>query len=238
MLKNEHRPNLIKPFPYIGSKYSNGSYQNIINEIPPFTYIIIGFLGACPIAQYFSKKQKQVLAYEMDPVVVNEYAKRDSLITVVNKDFLKSPRLTYQRLMVLPFMYLDPPYLIDSRKGKRPLYKFEMSTAQHRDLLEKLAAYPGLVALSHYENPLYNKYLKGWRKVQWKVQTRNGPAIETLYCNYPKPTSLATYEFLGVDNEDRRRIRRKLSRFNAKLNKLPILEKKAIIQMLTEINHS
>ena len=60
MLKNEHRPTLKKPFEYTGSKYAHGSYQHIINEIPPFTKLVIGFLGACPIAQYFSSRNKKV----------------------------------------------------------------------------------------------------------------------------------------------------------------------------------
>ena len=232
MLKNEHRPTLKKPFEYTGSKYAHGSYQHIINEIPPFTKLVIGFLGACPIAQYFSSRNKKVECYEIDPVVVSVYSQKIKSFRLHNSSFLDSRFITGFPGLKPPFLYLDPPYLFRTRKSSTPIYNFEMTDQMHLDFLNLVKNYPGYAAISHYENDLYNKYLVGWRKVQWTVQTRQGSAVETLYCNYSKPACLESYEFLGKNSIDRQRIRRKLSRLYTKFENLPVLERNALIKML------
>lgn len=56
-------------------------------------------------------------------------------------------------------IYADPPYLPDFRK--KYLYKHEMSTADHIELLETLLKHPGPVIVSGYDNEMYDQYLKG-----------------------------------------------------------------------------
>lgn len=81
------------------------------------------------------------------------------------------------------FMYVDPPYLHGTRKNY--LYRYEMMDNEHVDLLKLLAAHPGKVLLSGYDNDLYNDMLPGWNKVQKKTQAEAGlPRIETLWMNY------------------------------------------------------
>lgn len=81
------------------------------------------------------------------------------------------------------FMYVDPPYLHGTRKNY--LYRYEMMDNEHVDLLKLLAAHPGKVLLSGYDNELYNDMLPGWKKVQKKTQAEAGlPRIETLWMNY------------------------------------------------------
>lgn len=82
------------------------------------------------------------------------------------------------------FLYVDPPYLGDTRK--KYLYNHEMdSEEEHRELLELLLAHPGKVMVSGYDNPLYNEMLYGWRREQRKSQAENGSArIETVWMNY------------------------------------------------------
>ena len=81
------------------------------------------------------------------------------------------------------FIYCDPPYLLDVRK--KHLHKHEMSDEQHIELLEVLLEHPGKVLLSGYDNPLYNKILKGWRKEHKDTLAENGlKRTETLWMNY------------------------------------------------------
>lgn len=81
------------------------------------------------------------------------------------------------------FMYVDPPYLLSTRK--KYLYRHEMKDADHIELLRLLQEHPGKILLSGYDNELYNKMLQGWNKVSAKSQAERGiPRIETLWMNY------------------------------------------------------
>lgn len=81
------------------------------------------------------------------------------------------------------FMYVDPPYLHDTRKNY--LYKNEMEDKDHVELLEVLLKHPGRIILSGYDNELYNSMLSGWRKESISTQAENGlKRVETLWMNY------------------------------------------------------
>ena len=81
------------------------------------------------------------------------------------------------------FIYADPPYLHGTRKNY--LYKYEMTDANHEELLNVLVRHPGKVLLSGYDNDMYNSMLQGWRKVQKATRAEGGRArIETLWMNY------------------------------------------------------
>lgn len=70
--------------------------------------------------------------------------------------------------------YVDPPYLHSTRstKGKgaksqnRHGYKHEMSIAGHRELLKALKTVKGMVVLSGYPSPHYDRALKGWSRYE------------------------------------------------------------------------
>lgn len=84
------------------------------------------------------------------------------------------------------FIYADPPYLRETRK--RYLYKHEMTDQEHVDLLSVLINHPGKIMISGYENDLYNKVLKGWRKVSKETLAEGGlKRVETLWMNYEDP---------------------------------------------------
>lgn len=82
------------------------------------------------------------------------------------------------------FIYADPPYLRGIRKDY--LYRYEMDTTDHAELLTALIAHPGEVMISGYENDLYNNMLSGWRKAHVKGRAEGGAVrIETIWMNYP-----------------------------------------------------
>lgn len=57
--------------------------------------------------------------------------------------------------------YVDPPYPLGLRR--KDLYAFNMSDAEHRNLLDALNALKGAVVVSGFHCPLYDEALKNWR---------------------------------------------------------------------------
>jgi DNA adenine methylase len=48
------------------------------------------------------------------------------------------------------------------------MYAHEMSVDEHLELLDVLQLHPGPAVISGYENSLYDKHLRGWKKVTVK----------------------------------------------------------------------
>lgn len=81
------------------------------------------------------------------------------------------------------FIYLDPPYLLSTRKGN--MYHHEMTDEQHLQLLREIVNHPAKIMISGYESDMYNSVLKNWHK-----ETKNTLAessqkrTEVLWMNY------------------------------------------------------
>lgn len=136
------------------------------------------------------------------------------------------------------FVYLDPPYLMQSRSSQRPLYNHEFGDrCQHERLLSILLSLPCHVAISGYWSSLYESLLSGWRTHTFEAVTRSGNmAQEWLWMNYPEPSSLHDYSFLGDDFRQRERIKRKAKRWVNRFQSLPELERKAILSELARVD--
>lgn len=80
-------------------------------------------------------------------------------------------------------IYADPPYLLETRHGKQ--YKFEMTEADHEELLHVLLQHKGSVMVSGYESDLYNYALHGWHKETKKSYTQSMKIKqEVLWMNF------------------------------------------------------
>lgn len=87
------------------------------------------------------------------------------------------------------FIYADPPYLHGTRKNY--LYKYEMTDAEHLQLLELLMKHPGKVLLSGYDNEMYNELLVGWKKISKDTRAECGlKRTEILWMNYDLATQM------------------------------------------------
>ena len=84
------------------------------------------------------------------------------------------------------FIYADPPYPINVRKGK--LYKIEMTEEyKHINLLKALLDHKGTAMISSYDNDIYNDMLKGWAKATKKGRANSGEErIEVIWMNYKR----------------------------------------------------
>ena len=133
-------------------------------------------------------------------------------------------------------IYCDPPYLMATRSTQRPIYRYEMGTAEsHEVLLGVLTKLDCMVMMSGYASPLYTARLKGWNTITYNVITRGGrAAVETLWMNYPAPVELHDYRYLGDGFRERERIKKKKKRWVEKLRRMPLLERQALLAAITE----
>jgi DNA adenine methylase len=132
-------------------------------------------------------------------------------------------------------IYCDPPYLHSTRPESTDLYKFEMTDAQHVELLEELSAISAMVMISGYHSPLYSMKLRKWRKLAINTVNRQGHhRTEYVWSNFPEPTALHDYRYLGSNFRERERINRKKKRWVAKLSKMPLLERQALLGAIGE----
>lgn len=87
--------------------------------------------------------------------------------------------------------YVDPPYLPatrsqKSRRGKIAYhaYTHEMTEGDHAELLSALRALEGMVILSGYASPLYEKHLAGWQRIECAALADGAaPRTEVLWLN-------------------------------------------------------
>lgn len=86
--------------------------------------------------------------------------------------------------------YVDPPYMFDTRSQKRKGndlyhgYVHELSDDDHARLLDQLTSLSGMVVLSGYPSPLYDKKLAAWDRVtKQALADRGGARLEVLWIN-------------------------------------------------------
>ena len=132
-------------------------------------------------------------------------------------------------------IYLDPPYLMETRRSG-PLYKFEMTTHQHRWLLVLIQRIKCRVMISGYWSRLYATALRGWNSIRFMSMTRGGtPAEEWVWFNYPWPVDLHDYRYLGNSFRERERIKRRIVRWKGRLGRMDRLERQALLGAIGEV---
>jgi DNA adenine methylase len=250
---------------YFGGKAGDGVYQTIINQIPPHDVFISPFLGACAVTR-FKKPAMATIGIDADAEVTDAWKNIKPRSTIIitgdalsllnyictgknqrTNHMIGNLRQCLNRIGsnyndikngAKIFIYADPPYLITTRKSDTTRYKYEMTEAEHEQLLSLLLKVPAMVAISTYDNDLYREKLEGWRKIQFTARTRGASAVETLYMNYPEPVELHDYSYLGTDYRERERISRKIKRHVAQLKAMPDLERMAILEALTSAGNA
>lgn len=89
-------------------------------------------------------------------------------------------------------MYIDPPYVKDSRRTNK-LYQHEMDNEGQNELLEIITKSKAKIILSGYESDLYDSKLSGWYKDS--IQTRTTAtdlATEIIWMNYKQTSKQQT----------------------------------------------
>lgn len=134
-------------------------------------------------------------------------------------------------------VYADPPYLYSVRSQKRPLYKFEMGAEdEHAAMIELFRSLGCQVMISGYWSEFYDELLgDAWRSFWFAAYDRaRNLRTEYVWCNFPEPTRLHDYQWLGENFRERERIGRKAARWVSRFQQLPVLERRRILAELEE----
>jgi hypothetical protein len=133
-------------------------------------------------------------------------------------------------------VYCDPPYEMATRSSRRRIYRCELEVGRLQRLVEVLLRLPASVLVSGYPGGVCESAFRGWRSIWYDVMTRGGrPRREVLWLNYPEPTALHDYRYLGRDFRERERIRRKQARWVARLSAMTVLERRAVESALLAV---
>jgi DNA adenine methylase len=116
-------------------------------------------------------------------------------VCVLNRDW-RDVVLKYDSEDTL--FYLDPPYVLETRKNSEGVYVCEMSDKEHEELVDVCLRLKGKVILSGYRNRIYERLEKnGWIRLDKKVRLHcqvvcgenREERIESVWLNY-KPSCL------------------------------------------------
>lgn len=223
---------------YPGGKNGSGVYQAIINQMPPHSVYVEGFLGSGAIMRAKRPAPVNNIGVDIDAEAIDAF---DAMQHPASDLFVESAmdwiddhkRTVCSRTDTM--IYLDPPYLMSTRRQHRPIYRCELSDDDHRRLLKQISKLPCMVMISGYWSEMYASALAGWRTVSFQAVTRGGGvATEWLWMNYPQPFELHDYRFLGKDYRERERIKRKKTRWLGKLERMDPLERYAILDAINE----
>lgn len=225
---------------YRGGKNGSGSFQTIINQIPPHDVYIEPFAGSAAILRRIKPARVATIAIDADASCTKDLAGLHG-VTAINGDAISNFGSAIVKTGVPAgkvFSYWDPPYLFSVRSSKRAMYAHEFGKEEeHRKLLQFIKSLDCMVMLSGYWSQLYEDELQGWRTVTYNSITRSGRvAEEWLWMNYPEPVALHDYSFLGEDFRERERIKRKINRWQNRLERMPMLEKRALLRAIETIS--
>lgn len=228
---------------YLGSKGASGAMQIILNHTPEHKTYIEPFVGSGVIVlnkkPSFFTVVNDLDRSQMKEVVNSFNEKGDYIIDGCSTDAISllkdiDNNESYENYYAKTetFIYCDPPY-VHSTRTSNAKYKFEMDDKQHIELLTYLKSCNAKVMISGYPNDIYNDLLTDWFTVEFQSMTRGGVRTEKLWMNYDiSKMLLHQTDFLGKDFTDRQRIKRKITRFNKKINALPLHERQAIFEAI------
>lgn len=216
---------------YNGGKNGNGTYQNIINHIPKHDIYVEPFFGNGGIYHNLKRPRLSVIN-DINPGIIDGL-NYGSCTKILNMDY-QEVIYKYDYIVQGVFFYLDPPYLMETRKSQKRLYQFEFTESDHVQFLTMANTVKSNCMISHYPCKMYDDALKGWYTFDFESMTRAGLRTERIYMNYPPPTILQDFRYLGTDFTDRQRIKRKIERQLKKLEALPILERTGILSAVID----
>lgn len=219
---------------YFGGKNGNGTYQNIINEIPECKVFVDAMVGGGGVFKNLNLPGLTVIN-DIDCSVIDKYVFEglSSNVKIYN-DHYKNVVNVYDSYDTV--VYFDPPYHFDTRKSKNNMYFLEWGTCDHVDFLQYVKELKSKVIISHYPFGLYDDFLRDWRVKDFNSVTQSGVAVERLYMNFDVPKYLQDYRYIGCDYIDRQRIKRQNKRLIDKINSLPLHQRSFLIKQISNLD--
>jgi len=216
---------------YPGRKGAAGTWQKIVSEIPRCEMFIDAMTGSGIISSLVSGCQ--VVMNDIDQTAIGNivYPVGETGLIVSNLHYLDLVK-QYNNGSNARVFYFDPPYLMQTRSYKKPIYNYEWGEKDHTTFLEIAVLIKCPVMISHYPCSQYDTALKGWRVVTYNTMTRAGIRRERLYMNFPQPVLLQCFEYAGENFTDRQRIKRKIDRLTARLQSEDEKERAVILSSI------
>lgn len=137
------------------------------------------------------------------------------------------------------FYLIDPPYLPDTR-AMNLQYEYELTPQDHVTLVDSCIQFSRecrnvFLMLCTFGNVIYNSKLPdaGWHRKQFKYVTRTGVKILDVWTNYnPDDILLHDTKYVGNGWDNRRMIKRKISRAVEKFKDMDKPQRQAILTEL------
>jgi site-specific DNA-adenine methylase len=183
---------------YYGSKHSNGTYQQIINNIPACETFIDAMVGNGGIVTHLKLPSKTIIN-DIDPDLMDKYSGDGRQIIKENLHVLDLIDKYDTNRSDKVFFYFDPPYLFETRKDNRMRYAFDWNNTEHINFLTRCLTIKSNCMISHAPCNLYDHVLKDWNKVKFWSNTRGGLMEDCIYMNYSFPEKLQDYRYIGND---------------------------------------
>lgn len=131
------------------------------------------------------------------PAEIRAFVERMRGVVIENKPALE---IIAQHDGAQTLFFCDPPYVHSTRNMRRgnAAYAVEMTDADHEALAEALHAAAGMVMLSGYHSPLYDRLFGDWHRVE-RAAHGDGAVdrVEVLWMNAPACTKLKQPSLFG-----------------------------------------
>jgi 16S rRNA G966 N2-methylase RsmD len=236
------------PFP--GAKGGQGTWQKIINLMPPHEVYIEPFLGSGTIMARKRPAHKNI-GLELNPITL-ELARAavaegaaDSGVPSAEFDLRLEDGLAYlekYKPTGQELIYCDPPYPHSTRTKKRLYGEHEWDDATHVRFLAAAtaAAARGVrLIISSYYSDLYLRELNHFYSITFPAMTRGGVTREEyLWFNFPRPTELHDSRWVGDGWRERDWLKRMKKRWVAKLQKMDPRKRQALLEAIAETQRS
>lgn len=210
---------------YLGTKSGSGVYQAIIAQMPPHDTYIETHLGAGAVMLRKPPAPRSI-GIEIDPKTIASFP-MPAGVEVIQGDCVDVLRgLDFAELGRV-LLYVDPPYLTETRKSAKR-YRYDYDRFDHVRLLNCLLLLPARIIISGYPSALYAEHLDGWRTFTFQAMTRGGPRTEQVWMNFAAG-DVAHASYAGRNFTDRQRIKRKAARWAAMYRELSPGERLAVL---------
>ncbi len=205
-------------------------FQHIVNLLPPHSTYIETHLGGGAVLLHKAPAQKSI-ALDIDTQLIELWrASHPNLATYIALDatsFLHDYSFDGSEVI-----YCDPPYLPSTRKRSR-VYRHELTSQGHFELLRVLKSIRARVIISGYPSDLYDSELRGWNRVQFTAKAHDGIRVESLWANYPLPQRLHDARYMGRIFRERQNIKRRLERLRRRISRLSTQEQHEVADWLS-----
>jgi 16S rRNA G966 N2-methylase RsmD len=229
---------------YPGGKNGAGVYQQIINLMPPHRIYIEPFLGSGAILR-MKRAAAASIGIDIDAAAIDriehDFSSDGMFVPVPNLELYCEDGLTWLSRhfdfvdAAGVMVYLDPPYLMETRRHQGRLYRYEFMKWDHLKLLDLITSFKHCnVMISGYYSDIYSSKLAGWSTKTFQTRTHTYTVTEWLWFNYSEPTELHDYRFLGENFRERERIKKKKKRWVARLARMDALERQALLSVIQD----